>query len=266
MHEIKVARTLTVLLIVLMAVQSTLGLIFSAEYRDVAWIAATWWGNDLVTLLVAVPLFVVALTLSSRASVRGTLLWAGMLAYAAYNYAYYLLGAAMNRFFVLYVVCTLVAVSALILLLIDLDADSIAERFRARTPARIIGGYFMFVAAGLSAIWLGTWAAYAFAGRPTPVETEAFKLVAALDLTLMVPALGLGGYLLFRRKSWGYVITSLAGVQASLYLLVLTVNSAVAMQRGLAGGAELPIWGALLAMTTAATTILFASIRDEASA
>ena len=67
------------------------------------------------------------------------------------------------------------------------------------------------------------------------METEAFKLVAALDLTLMVPALGLGGYLLFRRKSWGYVISSLAGVQASLYLLVLSVNSLVAMQRGLGG-------------------------------
>ena len=233
MHRVKAVRTLSVLLTVLMGAQAALGLIFAIEYRDIPWIASTWWGNDLVTLFVAVPLLAVGLTLSSRGSIRGTLLWAGMLAYAAYNYAYYLLGAAMNRFFVLYVVCTLMAVSALILLLIDLDAGSIAKRFRARTPARIIGGYFMSVAVGLSAIWLGTWAAYAFAGRPTPVETEAFKLVAALDLTLMVPALGLGGYLLFRRKSWGYVISSLAGVQASLYLLVLSVNSVVAMQRGL---------------------------------
>ncbi len=264
MHEVKAVRTLSILLAVLMSAQSALGLVFSVEYRDVAWIAATWWGNDLVTLFLAVPLLVVGLTLASRGSVRGTLLWAGMLAYAAYNYAYYLLGAAMNRFFALYVICMLLAVAALILLLIALDADQIADRFRERTPARIIGGYFMFVAVGLSAIWLGTWAAYAFAGRPTPVETEAFKLVAALDLTLMVPALGLGGYLLFRRKSWGYVISSLAGVQASLYLLVLSVNSVVSMQRGLGGGAELPIWSALLVMTTAATVILFTNIRDEA--
>lgn len=265
MHEAKGARTLSVLLIVLMAVQSTLGLVFSAEYRDVAWIAATWWGNDLVTLVVAVPLLVGALALSSRGSVRGMLLWAGMLAYAAYNYAYYLLGAAMNRFFVLYVVCMLMGVSALILLLIGLDADLIAGGFRAKTPVRTIGGYFMFVAAGLSAIWLGTWAAYAFAGRPTPVETEAFKLVAALDLTLMVPALGLGGYLLFRHQSWGYVISSLAGVQASLYLLVLSVNSLVAMQCGLAGGSELPIWGVLFAMSAVATVTLFSNARNDAS-
>jgi hypothetical protein len=33
------------------------------------------------------------------------------------------------------------------------------------------------------------WAAYAFAGRPTPIEPEAFKVVAALDLCLMGPAL-----------------------------------------------------------------------------
>ncbi len=257
---------LSILLVVLMTAQSALGLLFSGAYRDVAWIAATWWGNDLVTLFAALPLMIVALVLASRGSVRGTLLWAGVLAYATYNYAYYLLGAAMNRFFILYVACVLVAASALILLLITLDVGQIAVRFRDRTPARVIGGYFMFVAAGLSSIWLGTWAAYAFAGRPTPVATEAFKLVAALDLTLMVPVLGLGGYLLFRRKAWGYTIASLAGVQASLYLLVLSVNSVVAMQRGLPGATELPIWGALLGMTVTATLVLFANIRVGANA
>ena len=81
------------------------------------------------------------------------------------------------------------------------------------------------------------WAAYAFAGRPTPVEPEAFKLVAALDTILMVPALTIGGALLLRRDAWGYVTVCGAGVQASLYLIVLSVNSVVFVNRGLARAA-----------------------------
>ncbi len=259
-----VPRRLSALLAGLMAAQAALGLAYSDQYRDVAWIVATWWGNDLVTLTLAVPLLVGGLVLSQRGSTRGTLLWAGMLAYAVYNYAYYLLGAALNRFFPLYVVCAVLAAAALVRLLVALDPDAIAARFSGRTPVRAIGGYFVFVAVGLSVIWLGTWAAYAFGGRPTPIETEAFKLVAALDMALMVPALAIGGALLFRRRAWGYVIAALAGVQASLYLLVLTVNSAGAIVRGLAEApGELLTWGPLLAATALATAVLFACVRDD---
>jgi hypothetical protein len=79
---------------------------------------------------------------------------------------------------------------------------------------RIVGGYLVFVASGLSSAWMTTWAAYVFAGRPTPVEPEAFKLVAALDITIMVPALALGGVLLWRRNAWGYVVAAIAASKA----------------------------------------------------
>lgn len=82
-----------------MAVQSTLGLAFPEAYRDVEWIRATWLGNDWVTLSLGVPLFGAALLLTRRGSARGLLVWLGMLGYRAYNYAFYMCGAALNRFF-----------------------------------------------------------------------------------------------------------------------------------------------------------------------
>lgn len=260
------ARPLSILLLALMAIQAFLGLVFSGEYRDAAWIVATWWGNDWVTLVIAVPLLVAGLSLAKRGSTRGVLLWAGMLAYAAYNYAYYLLGAALNRFFILYVVCVVAAVAALVMLLVDVDARAIAARFAEKTPVRRAGGYLMFTAVGLSVVWVGTWAAYAFAGRPTPVETDAFQLVAALDLTTMVPALALGGYLLFHRRAWGYVIAALGSIQATLYLLVLSVNSVIAIQRGLVEApGELPIWGPLLLGTGLVAGVLLMNVGDDAA-
>lgn len=259
------ARPLSVLLLALMAAQASLGLVFSGEYRDAEWIVATWWGNDWVTLALAAPLLAAGLSMARRGSTRGVLLWAGMLAYAAYNYAYYLLGAALNRFFMLYVIGVVAAVAALVMLLADVDARVIAARFAEKTPVKRAGGYLIFTAVGLSAVWIGMWAAYAFAGRPTPVETDAFQLVAALDLSMMVPVLALGGHLLFRRRAWGYVIAALGSIQATLYLLVLSVNSVIAIQRGLVEApGELPIWGPLFLGTGLVAVVLLANVRDEA--
>ena len=253
----KVAYKLSVVVAIVMLAQSALGLLFRGQYRDVEWIAATWLGNDWVTLVVALPLLSAGIVLTRGGSVRGLLLWLGTLAYAIYNSAYYLFGAALNAFFPLYAVTVIVAGVALILALSGIAPSGIARRFRAGTPARLVGGYFVFVGLSLAAVWLGMWSAYVFAGRPTPIEPEAFKLVAALDTVLMVPTLAIGGILLWRRNAWGYIVSAIAGVQGSLYLLVLTINSSIAVARGLtAGPGEMPMWGGLAAMTTAATLLL----------
>lgn len=240
-----------------MAAQAALGRLFPGQYRDVEWIAVTWIGNDWVTLVVAAPVLVLGMRLASRDSNRGLLLWLGAVAYAVYNYAFYLFGAALNAFFLLYVVSLIVAAAILILALGRLDAGGVAAGFRRTVPVRLIGGYLVFTGAGLAAVWIVMWAAHVFGGRPTPVDPQAFKVVAALDLWLMSPALVAGGILLWRRRPWGYVIAGLASIQGALYLLVLSVNAAIAIQRGLAAPpGELPLWGILTVCTGTAAALL----------
>ena len=245
-----------------MLAQSSLGLVFDDQYRDVAWIKTTWFGNDWVTLLVAVPLAIGSPRLAASGSVRGLLLWLGVTAYAIYNYAYYLFGAALNAFFPIYVAASILAVTSFVLTLSRLDARSIAASFRPATPVRLIGGYLAIVGIGLTGVWFGLWAAYVFAAHPTPVDPEAFKLVAALDISLMATGLLAGGVLVWRRSPWGYPIAALAGVQATLYLLVLSVNSALSVYRGPAEpSSELPLWGTLAVCTASATALLFVNVR-----
>jgi hypothetical protein len=260
--KMKVLYILSAALAALMIVQSVLGLVFPGQYRDVEWIRATWFGNDWVTLVVGAPLLVTSLLLARGGSTRGLLLWLGTLGYGAYNYAYYMLGAALNAYFLLYVVALVLSVVTLILALSRIDIADVVTSFRPKTPVRIIGGYLVFVAVGLTFVWIGMWAAYVFAGQPTPIEPEAFKLVAALDTTIMVPALAFGGVLLWRRNAWGYIVATIAGIQGSLYLLVLTINSVVLILRGLAEApGELPQWGTLAVTTTAATVLLLVNVR-----
>jgi len=262
--QMKVPYTLSVILLLLMIGQSVLGLVFPEQYRDLEWVRTTWFGNDWVTLVLAVPLLSAGLLFEQRGSVRGRLLWLGVLGYGVYNYAFYLFGAALNAFLPLYIILFLLSLIALIFSLSEINVSQIATRFDSKTPVRIIGGYLVLIALGLTLTWLGMWAAHIFGGQPTPVEPEAFKLVVALDLTLMVPALASGGVLLWRRQGWGYLISAIAAIQGTLYLIVLSVNGVILSMRGLVKtSADLLLWGALAVATAAATGVLLFHVRRK---
>lgn len=255
---------LTVALAGVMLVQTLTGLVFPTQYRDPEPIRSSWLGNDWVTLVVVIPMLIAGLAGVARSSTRGLLLWLGMLGYATYNYAFYLFGAALNASFPLYVIAVVLAVVALILALASIDAAWIARSFRPDAPSRVVGGALVVVGVGLATIWIVVWAAHVFAGRPTPATPEAFKVVAALDLALMVPALTAGGTLLWRRRPWGFVLAAIASIQGAAYLLVLTVNSGLAIQRGLAQApGELPIWGTLFVFMATAALLLLGNVRPN---
>ncbi|NPV77558.1 MAG: hypothetical protein HPY59_14460 [Anaerolineae bacterium] len=248
----------------LMLIQAALGLLLPHLYRDVAWIKATWFGNDLVTLFLALPLFILSILLANRGSIRGQLLWLGMLGYAFYNYAYYLFGAALNAFFPIYVASLALSGILLVISIPRIDLAVLTASFRERTPVRMIGGFLTFVGIGLASVWLIMWAAYIFAAKPTPIEPEAFKVVAAIDISFIVTMLGSGGLLLWQRNAWGYVIAPIASVLSALYLIVLSVNSFLAIQRGAAAApGELPVWGTLAFLTALCTYLLLSNVQKE---
>lgn len=245
-----------------MAVQAVTGLVFRSEYRDIDWIRTTWFGNDLVTLVAYVPLLVVALVLARRGSVRALLLWAGVVGYAVYNYAFYMIGAVLSVFFPLHVAILVLSGVALVQLLAGVDAAAVATAFSPRTPVRVIGGYLVFIVVGLVSAWTAIWAQYVFNGVKPVAGIGPFQVVASLDMTLMCTLLVFGGVNLWRRRPWGYVVAPLAGVQGALYTLVLAVNSVfVNRLNGVpVFSGEFPAWTTITGVTTIAMLVLFACV------
>ena len=253
----------TALLATLMLAQAALGRLLPHLYRDPPLIATTWVGNDWITLLMAVPALCLSASAARAGSTRGLLLWLSMVWYGVYNTAFYLFGAALNVFLPLYAATWVAAIAVFACGVMGIDAAAVAAAFDPRLPVRAIGGVLTAIGVGLAVAWTGMWAAHVFAGRPTPVDSEAFKIVAALDLSLMVPALVGGGVLLWRRQPWGSVIATLASVQGALYLLVLLVNSLLVVARGLVPApGEVPLWGALALVTGAIAARLLAGARQ----
>lgn len=88
-----VARSLSWGVAGLMVIASAVPLVRPDLYRDNALVASGWLGNDLVTLLIGAPGLVLALLALRTGSARAHLVWMGFLAYAAYNFAFYLFGS-----------------------------------------------------------------------------------------------------------------------------------------------------------------------------
>src|SRR3990170_7367811 len=150
----KTAIYLSTTIAVLATFASAGGILLEGLYRDNDFVRTTWLGNDAVTLFLAVPILVAGMVLARRGSLRAWLIWLGVLDYMLYNYAFYLFGAAFNAFFLIYAALLGLSIFALIFGLVNLDAKIIQQQFNARTPVKWIGGYFLFVALGLSVVYL----------------------------------------------------------------------------------------------------------------
>lgn len=253
----RVTRGLSWALAALMAVQSAVGILVPSAYRDVLWIRTAWLGTDVVTLFVVVPLLVWGLLASRRGSTRGELLWFGALGYGVYNNAYYMLGAALNRAFPLYVALFIGCLWTLLLALAGTDVGETAARFAERTPVRVVAGYMAFTGVGLAIAWLAQWAVFAFGGVTPSIGEGPFRLVASLDLSLIVPAMLVGAVLLWRRRPWGLILAAIANILGAAYTLGLTAASAFGAARGIAGSAaQVPVWGVWTLVGVAATAAL----------
>jgi hypothetical protein len=91
-------------------------------------------------------------------------------------------------------------------------------------------------------------------------------LVAALDLTLLVPLYVIGAVLLWRGQNWGTIISGGMLVQATLVTVGLTITSPVQAAAGVQGAfTMLPLWGAMGMCFLVAAILLFRNITKAPS-
>ena len=260
-----VGNRLAALVAALALVQSAAGVIRPDAYRDNAFVRSAWYGNDLVTLSIACPLLIAALFAVRRRSIRGQMIVLGVLDYMLYNYAFYLFGAAFNAFFMLYALVFALSVLAMIYALSNLDASAVAEHGIVAGPRKWIAAYMLFVATGLTTVYIAQWSAFVASGELPVIVTASghpTSIVFALDLTLLVPYLALGALWLWRARPWGYVLATVLNVKGALYTLVLTVGSLIAAQRGFPAAVnEVPLWATLTFASALSAIVLVLGVR-----
>ena len=259
---------LSIIIAILMVIASAGGLLAGWLYRDNVWTTSQLRGNDLVTLFVAVPLLLAAVFLSKRGSLRAQLVWFGILDYTLYNYAFYLFGAAFNRFFLIYTALFVLSIFALIFGLSGLNVNELSKKFRKRTPVKLISGYMMFWAFSIGGLWIAQSVAFIVTGKVPQVIMDSghpTSIVFALDLSLLVPFLILGAVWLWKRRPWGLILSVILNVKGAVYALALTAMAISAAKADIPGASSLvPLWLFFTAASFTACLLLLVNIKEQA--
>jgi hypothetical protein len=248
---VRAAVACTSVALALVLVACSVGLLASGTYAaETAWAAAALRGGDAVSLAV-VPVTLIAMLAALRGSRAGALVWAGLLGYNVYNFAYYVFGARFNDLFVMHLLVLTLSGWSLVFLLSWVrrgipprDRHRIADRW----PALLLGG----VALVLGGLWIGAVVREAVTGRlPSgSAPVAALHTVYAVDLTFFVSSLVVATVLGWRGTAYGAVATAVMSVSGAAYLVNLSVSTAFQAAAGVDVAAFSPL--------TAALTVLFA--------
>jgi hypothetical protein len=257
---------LSLIVSVVSAMAAGVGLFLPALYRDNPFVVAGWFGNDLVTLLIASPLLAWATWKSVRGSARARLVQLGLLHYALYNDAFYLFGAALNPIFLLYVTIFALSIAALVAVLTTPDVRVLASELGPPRLRLWVGCYMVLWALALGGIWILQSLDHAITGKVPHIlvaighpNADVTNLVAALDLSLLVPPVAVGAIWLLWQKPWGYLLAAVMNVSGAAYTLVLAAASYSASRAGFSEVAgQIPLWLCLTAASVGLAALLLA--------
>lgn len=192
-------------------------------YWDTLSSAAQTQANDLVTIVLGLPLLAISFWLASKGSLRGRMILACTLGFILYTYMSMCFGAAYNSLFLVYVALFSLSLYAFILSMMSFDLKTLTAHFSEKLPRRWISGLLFFAAAFLAFAWLGRIAATFSPGTIPALENTTSMFIQAMDLGLIVPLCLLSGILLLRRRPWGYLLASVG------MLKFLTMGTAVSV-------------------------------------
>lgn len=215
--------------------------------------------QDIVTLVLAIPLLIISFLWARKNSLKGRLLFAGVLLYFLFTYLLFMVLIMYNELFLIYVAITSLSFFAFVLTMISFDVEELAARFNQKLPVKFVGGFLIFVAAAVGLNWLARIVPPLLDGSIIPQSIEHYTTlpVQGLDLAFMLPTAFLSGILLIKRRAAGYL---LAPVFLNFLIIMMSAISAKVIGQSLRGAeGVLPVMMVFLifALTAAYNSVLF---------
>lgn len=190
---------LTILSASLMTGASLGGLLFSSTFYPTDELLRTFLANDLINLLIGLPVLLASIWLTKRGKLIGLLSCPGAFLYIIYNYLAYLFGMPFGWITILYLLLVTLSVWAIVALSRNIDANSVKEKLTGAVPVKISGWVLLLFGIAFFFRAIGVLA-------QTGIDQIPVSEVGVLVADVVISTLWIvGGILLLRQKSLGYV-------------------------------------------------------------
>lgn len=183
--------------------------------RDSVSMASQAIAQDIVTVVLGIPILVIALLLTMKEKKKGMILLTGTAGYFLYTYTSYAFLVTYNYLYLVYVALMTSSFFLFFLCMMNLSKIKLKEQFTERFPRKSLPVFFDITGFMIGMMWLGRIVPTIFSGTaPEGLEQYSTLGIQTLDLGFVVPACFLAAYLLRKGKQWGYLLAMVLTVKA----------------------------------------------------
>ena len=192
---------LSLTIAVLTGVASFAGILYQSIIYPSDELLGTFMTNDLVNLIIGLPIILGSMFLTMRKKLIGLLLWPGALFFVLYNYLIYALSMPFKLAFLLDLVLVTLSLYTIIALASSIDGESIKKKLAGKVHEKISG----IVLVGMGILFLFQVTGVMIVALANQTLITGTELATHISDFLYSPAMVIGGILLCRRKNFGYV-------------------------------------------------------------
>jgi hypothetical protein len=163
-------------------------------------------GQDLFSLLVALPGLVISAIFAGRGSLRARMVWLGILGYLIYTYAFLAFDVHFNALFPVYMALLGCSLYAFLGGIFSVDIEKLNPGDSMDRTAKAVSFFLAMVMVLFYVNWISDIVPALWHGG---VPRSAWELgvptyaIHVLDMAILLPAFGISAWGLWRRKTWG---------------------------------------------------------------
>lgn len=180
------------------------------KYNIKAWVLGgmPW---DIVRLVFGIPLLIVSFILYLKNSLRGTMIFIGVLFSFFYQYILWAIGWHFNALFLVYTLTYGLSLSTMILVIISIEPKRIEQSVNNKFPLKSVAIFIIFIAIMLFFKCVGEIAPTLPNGELAGQFTGYYNLFdQSLDIGIMVPFSIFIAALLIKRNTYGFLLSTVS--------------------------------------------------------
>jgi hypothetical protein len=210
--------------------------------------------QDIVSLTIVSPAWVILAILALRGSLRAYLLWLGVVTFTVYNYVIYTFAVPFGPLFLIWVAVFGLSVYSLIGGVATAYHKTILSAYSSRRSISFVAWVFFITAVLFGLLWLSEDVPALLASKTPQSLIDMGVLtnpVHILDLGFFLPAVIVTGVLLLKRKPLAYTLAPAFIVFLILTGIPIMITPVVQAARGETAG-----WGVTLPIGILTVTLL----------
>ena len=200
-HSPIIVYVASLIVAIITAAASIIGLLYQTTIYPTEELRQAFVANDLVNLVIGLPILLGSMWLARRGRLVGLLFWPGALFFVFYNAIAYVFALPPNVAFLLNLLLLVVSGYTMIAVIATVDVQAIGHRLTGVVPERMAAGVLLVLGILFAFRTIGI-LVEALLNQTPVIITERALHVADL---MIAPAWVIGGCLLWRRRALGYV-------------------------------------------------------------